>query len=61
MNLNTQFKTKDMLWKSDILSRIKKQKKFRSGKTLPEDKVIFISKAGGIQKLGNIILLIQGW
>ena len=35
------------MWKSTVLSRIKNRRNLQVAKALPEDKVIFISKAGG--------------
>lgn len=36
-----------MIWKSDVLCKIKNRNNLQVGKALPEDRVIFISKAGG--------------
>ena len=35
------------MWKSNVLSQIKNRRNLQVGRALPEDKVIFISKAGG--------------
>ena len=35
------------MWKSNVLSLIKNRRNLQVGRALPEDKVIFISKAGG--------------